>query len=115
VNWKKLSVLPRINTGGHIDDGNSENLAAKKGSRGQPKEEASPARTIARGKSPSPMAEWIEFAPWSELSPEEALERVVADRVIAIFRLDAILYAIDGIGSHQGEVHGSLVRCPWHG
>jgi nitrite reductase/ring-hydroxylating ferredoxin subunit len=61
------------------------------------------------------MAEWIKFAPWSELSPEGALECVFADRAIAILCRDATLYVIDGIGWHQGEVHGSLVRCPWHG
>jgi nitrite reductase (NADH) small subunit len=67
------------------------------------------------------MTEWIEFAPLSELPPEGALEHVVADRVIVIFRRDATLYAIDLICSHQGgllsqgDVHGSLVCCPWHG
>ncbi len=67
------------------------------------------------------MTEWTEFAPLSELPPEGAWERVVADRVIVFFRRDATLYAIDEICSRQGgplsqgDGHESLVRCPWHG
>ncbi len=50
-----------------------------------------------------------------------AVEVLIADRVIAVFRHAGTWYAIDGMCSHQGGpladgvVRDGCVTCPWHG
>jgi nitrite reductase/ring-hydroxylating ferredoxin subunit len=50
-----------------------------------------------------------------------AVEVLVDDRVIAVFRHVGFWYAIDGMCSHQGgplaagQVRDGCVTCPWHG
>ncbi len=50
-----------------------------------------------------------------------AIEVLLADRVIAVFRHAGSWYAIDGMCSHQGGpladgvVRDGCVTCPWHG
>ncbi len=49
------------------------------------------------------------------------IERVVGDRVVALFNVDGNIHALDGVCPHQGgplgqgELSGSVVTCPWHG
>lgn len=48
-------------------------------------------------------------------------EFVVADRVVALFRVGDEFYAMDGICPHaggplgEGYLSGTRVTCPWHG
>lgn len=67
------------------------------------------------------MTSWLRIAPVAQCPPGTALERVVADRVIALFNVDGKLYALDGVCPHQGgplgqgALSGCTVTCPWHG
>lgn len=48
-------------------------------------------------------------------------EFIVEDRVVALFRTEAGVFAVDGICPHaggplaQGMVRRGVVTCPWHG
>jgi nitrite reductase (NADH) small subunit len=50
-----------------------------------------------------------------------ALETVVEDRIIALFNVDGVFYALDGVCPHQGgplgngQLNGCIITCPWHG
>ncbi len=67
------------------------------------------------------MSEWIRIARVDECPPGSTLERVAADRVIALFNVAGTVYALDGVCPHQGgplgqgELYGAVVTCPWHG
>ncbi|OYW21318.1 MAG: ferredoxin [Planctomycetales bacterium 12-60-4] len=56
-----------------------------------------------------------------ELSIGKGREFVVDGRVVALFRTDEGVYAIDGICPHaggplaQGMLRNHVVTCPWHG
>jgi len=49
------------------------------------------------------------------------IERVVGDRIVALFNVDGTIHALDGVCPHQGgplgqgALSGSVVTCPWHG
>ena len=70
--------------------------------------------------------DWIDVASAADLSAGQAMEVVVGEHVIAIFRDEDSLYALDGLCAHQGGpvANGELsktdagktcVTCPWHG
>jgi len=75
------------------------------------------------GPSPRyfPLSEWIRVASLSELEPGSGREFVVGERIVALFRTDEKIYALDGICPHQGgplgdgRLEGNVVTCPWHG
>lgn len=56
-----------------------------------------------------------------ELQSGGGREFVVAGRVLALYRLDSGIKAVEGICPHaggplaQGMVRGEVVTCPWHG
>lgn len=56
-----------------------------------------------------------------ELTVGKGREFVVGGLVVAVFRTEEGLYAIDGVCGHaggplaQGMVRGDVVTCPWHG
>ena len=64
---------------------------------------------------------WVEVAASSDIADGTAIEVVVREQVLAIFRDDGRLFALDGMCAHQGgpiaegEVTGGCVTCPWHG
>ena len=66
-------------------------------------------------------ARWIVVAQASELADDSAKEVVVEGQILAIFRNDGRLFALDGMCAHQGGpiaegmVAGGCVTCPWHG
>ncbi len=67
------------------------------------------------------MAGWTRIARLDECPAGTAIERVAADRVLALFNVEGTVYALDGVCPHQGgplgqgELCGSIVTCPWHG
>ncbi len=67
------------------------------------------------------MPNWIRVATVEECPPGTAIERIADGRVVALYNVDGMLYALDGICPHQGgplgegELTGSVVTCPWHG
>ncbi len=67
------------------------------------------------------MSDWIRIARLEECPPGAAIERVAAERIIALFNVEGTLYALDGVCPHQGgplgqgELCGEVVTCPWHG
>ena len=64
---------------------------------------------------------WIDAGPAENLGENDALEVLVGGQVVAIFRTQAGLFAIDGMCAHQGgpiaegTVENGCVTCPWHG
>ena len=64
---------------------------------------------------------WTSVATYDQLLKTSALEVIVGDLVLAIFRHQGKLYAVDGMCSHQGGplaegiVEHGCVTCPWHG
>ena len=64
---------------------------------------------------------WVRVASSDEVGEEQAIEVIVKQRIIAVFRNDGELHALDGMCAHQGgpiakgEISGGCVTCPWHG
>ena len=67
------------------------------------------------------MPEWIEVAAAADCPPGAVIERVVADRVVAIANVAGRFHALDGMCPHQGGplgagmLCGAILTCPWHG
>ena len=65
--------------------------------------------------------EWISIDMSDPLMDGQAREVMIKGRVIAVFRHDSRLYAMDGMCAHQGGpvaegiVEHGCVTCPWHG
>lgn len=65
--------------------------------------------------------EWISIDMSDPLMDGQAKEVMIKGRVIAVFRHDGRLYAMDGMCAHQGGpvaegiVEHGCVTCPWHG
>lgn len=67
------------------------------------------------------MSGFVKMATLDEL-PEGASKEVEHEgRIYALFNVDGVLSAIDGICPHQGgplaegALEGTCVTCPWHG
>jgi nitrite reductase (NADH) small subunit len=73
--------------------------------------------TTAEGQA----GNWIVVIESGALQEKQAIEVLVGTEVLALFRQNGELYAIDGICAHQGGpiAKGSLdhkcITCPWHG
>jgi nitrite reductase (NADH) small subunit len=67
------------------------------------------------------MPRFVKMATLAELPVGTALEVEHEGRVYALYNIDGIVSAIDGICPHQGgpladgQVDGTTVTCPWHG
>lgn len=67
------------------------------------------------------MPQWVKMATLDELPPGSAKEVEHEGRIIALYNLEGVISAIEGICPHQGgplaegEVEGTIVTCPWHG
>jgi len=67
------------------------------------------------------MSHWIRIASLDECPPGSSLERIAADRVVALYNVDGTFHALDGVCPHQGGplgkgcLSGAIVTCPWHG
>jgi nitrite reductase (NADH) small subunit len=69
----------------------------------------------------SDVPRWIRLAEASEVPPGAGSEFVAEDRIVALFNVGGLFYALDGICPHQGGplgkgfLQGCIVTCPWHG
>ena len=67
------------------------------------------------------MAGYVTMATLDELPAGTAKEVEHEGRIYALFNVDGVISAIDGLCPHQGGplaegvVEGSCVTCPWHG
>ena len=67
------------------------------------------------------MSGFVKMATLEELPPGSAKEVEHEGRIYALFNVDGVVSAIDGICPHQGgplaegEIQGTCVTCPWHG
>jgi nitrite reductase/ring-hydroxylating ferredoxin subunit len=67
------------------------------------------------------MPGFVKMATLDELPPGRSKEVEHDGRIYALFNVDGIISAIDGICPHQGgplaegELEGTIVTCPWHG
>jgi len=67
------------------------------------------------------MAGFVKMATLGELPSGGAQEVEYEGRIVAIFNVDGVISAIDGICPHQGgpladgPLEGTCVTCPWHG
>jgi nitrite reductase/ring-hydroxylating ferredoxin subunit len=74
-----------------------------------------------RGRERLEMPRFVKMATLDELPPGAAKEIEYEGRVYAIFNVDGVVSAIDGICPHQGgpladgSLSGTTVTCPWHG
>ena len=64
---------------------------------------------------------WHRVCASDELGEAQSVEVVLSGAVIAVFRTEGELSAIDGMCAHQGgplargRVSNGCVTCPWHG
>ncbi|WZP00431.1 non-heme iron oxygenase ferredoxin subunit [Isosphaeraceae bacterium EP7] len=67
------------------------------------------------------MPGFVKMATLDELPPGGSKEVEHDGRIYALFNVDGIISAIDGICPHQGgpladgPLDGTCVTCPWHG
>jgi nitrite reductase/ring-hydroxylating ferredoxin subunit len=67
------------------------------------------------------MPRFVKMATLAELPPGGSKEVEHEGRIYALFNVDGVISAIDGICPHQGGpladgvVEGTMVTCPWHG
>jgi len=67
------------------------------------------------------MAQWVRVASLAEIPPGSAKEVQAADRIVALYKVEGTVHAMDGICPHQGGplgqglLDGRVVTCPWHG
>jgi nitrite reductase (NADH) small subunit len=73
------------------------------------------------GKGVGLMPGFVKMATLDELPPGSAREVEYEGRIYALFNVDGVVWAIDGICPHQGgplaegALEGTTVTCPWHG
>ena len=64
---------------------------------------------------------WVDVAASDQIADGTAIEVVLGELILAIFRVDGELFALDGMCAHQGgplaegQVSAGCVTCPWHG
>lgn len=68
-----------------------------------------------------PNENWVEVGATDSIEEGKAIEWVSSGHILAIFRVEGELLAIDGMCAHQGgplaqgTVEHGCVTCPWHG
>ena len=68
-----------------------------------------------------PSSNWTPVAKTTEIPPGTGKEVVVAGQIVAVFNIDGVFHAMDGVCPHAGgpvgtgRVEGCIVTCPWHG
>ncbi len=66
------------------------------------------------------MPHFVQVTTADQLPEGAAVEVEVDGRIIALFHVDGVISAIDGLCPHQGgpladgSIEGNLIYCPWH-
>jgi nitrite reductase/ring-hydroxylating ferredoxin subunit len=64
---------------------------------------------------------WRQICASADLTDGQAREELLNGEIVAIFRSEGQLFAVDGVCMHQGGpiakgcVRDGVVTCPWHG
>ncbi len=67
------------------------------------------------------MSEWVKVATVEDVPPGTGKELAARGRVVALFNVAGVFYALDGVCPHaggplgKGVLQGTIVTCPWHG
>ncbi len=67
------------------------------------------------------MSQWVRVASVAEIPLGTGKELAAAGKVIALYNVDGVFHALDGVCPHaggplgQGQLQGNIVTCPWHG
>ena len=67
------------------------------------------------------MPRFVKLASLEGLPPGSAAEVEFEGRVYALYNIDGVISAINGVCPHQGgplaegTIEGTTVTCPWHG
>ncbi|MFM8552798.1 MAG: Rieske (2Fe-2S) protein [Nitrospiraceae bacterium] len=67
------------------------------------------------------MAKWIKAAKADDLAPGCCLSVEAEGVGLALFNVEGTVYALDNCCPHaggplgEGQLHGDIVQCPWHG
>ena len=67
------------------------------------------------------MSDFEPVARADEIPPGTGKQVLLGDHVIALFNVDGMFYAMDGVCLHrggpvgEGDIEGTIVTCPWHG
>lgn len=67
------------------------------------------------------MPSFVKMATLDDLPPGSSREVEHEGRIYALFNVEGVISAIDGLCPHQGgpladgPIEGTLVTCPWHG
>lgn len=57
----------------------------------------------------------------ADVPPGTGRELIIEGKVVALYHVDGVFYAIDGVCPHaggplgQGMLRRNIVTCPWHG
>ncbi|MEY4528997.1 MAG: hypothetical protein RL768_2716 [Nitrospirota bacterium] len=67
------------------------------------------------------MGDFVRVASTADLKPGQAVVVEVNGKTLAVFNVDGAFHAIDNTCVHrggplgEGDIHGKVVACPWHG
>ena len=67
------------------------------------------------------MGDFVRVASTADVKPGQAVVVEVNGKTLAVFNVDGAFHAIDNTCVHrggplgEGDVHGKVVACPWHG
>jgi nitrite reductase (NADH) small subunit len=67
------------------------------------------------------MGDFVRVASTADVKPGQAVVVEVNGKTLAVFNVDGAFHAIDNTCVHrggplgEGDIHGNVVACPWHG
>lgn len=67
------------------------------------------------------MGDFVRVASTADVKPGQAVVVEVNGKTLAVFNIDGAFHAIDNTCVHrggplgEGDIHGKVVACPWHG
>ena len=67
------------------------------------------------------MGDFVRVASTADVKPGQAVVVEVNGKTLAVFNVDGAFHAIDNTCVHrggplgEGDIHGKVVACPWHG
>lgn len=67
------------------------------------------------------MTTYVTVAHLNDIPPGKCLQRLVAEKPVALFNVGGKVFALEGICLHrggpvgEGDLEDTIVTCPWHG